>query len=292
MKYYQHLCVLIVSILENNKNERFTFHVMTDHDDPEADKIKGLAAIYPNFDIRFVVMEDSYFENFPLPLKHITVQMYYRFLIPFLLPEQETALYFDCDMVCNANLRELWKIPLDGHYVAGVRDNLCSKKSYLQSMQLPLNGSYVNSGMLLMNLQMIRNDNRIPELLDWVASHPETRFPDQDAINAVFAGKIRVLGPKWNIQTGYPSKLQHGIIHYTSEKKPWLTDVYCLHHAASLYFQYLNLTPYRDYIALYHQNRNRKTQVIGCLKEVIKFPEQLVRKYVVKPLKKALKKAS
>jgi len=129
VKYYQHLCVLIVSILENNPLVPFAFCVLTDKEDEEAEKIRSLSKKYQNFDIRFIVVDDTYFENFPLPLKHVTIQMYYRFLIPFLLQERETAFYFDCDMICNADLRELWEIPLDGYYVAGVRDNLCSKQS-------------------------------------------------------------------------------------------------------------------------------------------------------------------
>lgn len=283
--YYQHLCVLLVSILENNPGECFAFNVLTDRESDEADKIASLAETYSNFELRWIVMDDSVFEKFPLPWKHISVQMYYRLLIPALAPELDKTLYFDCDMVCNTALRELWSTPLDDCYVAGVPDNLCSKESYLKPLGLTGDGTYINSGMLSMNLRAIREDGKIAEALAWLESHPETRYPDQDAINAVFGGRIRLLDVKWNMQTGCKCKSRDGIIHFTSGKKPWKTDVYCLHHGAPLYFHYLESTPYRDYIRFYNKNC-LKAQIVGRIREIVKFPERLIRNCIVKPLKK------
>ncbi|MDR1958197.1 MAG: glycosyltransferase family 8 protein [Planctomycetaceae bacterium] len=286
VNYYQHLCVLIVSILERNQNERFLFNVMTDREDDEAEKIKSLADKYPNFDIRFMVMNDSMFEGLPLPLEHITLQMYYRLLIPLLVPELEKALYLDSDMVCNIGLRELWTTPIDGYYVAGVPDNLgWDTRRYLCQSVFPQRTEYINSGMLLMNLSMIRNENKIPELFAWLQSHPETKYPDQDAVNSVFLQKIKIIDTKWNNTTGCQRKLRKSIAHFITEKKPWRADRYCPHHCASLYFRYLKLTPYRNYIIKWRKE-SWKIRMAGRVKECIKFPERFVRNYIVKPLKK------
>ncbi len=289
VNYYQHLCVLMASILENNPEERFAFHVMTDRDDAEAEKIRRIVDTHPHSDLRFIVMNDALFEKLPLPWEHITLQMYYRLLIPMLAAEWNKVLYFDSDMVCHTALRELWATPLDDYldhyYIAGVPDNLCTKESYLKPLGLSCRGNYVNSGVLLMNLQAIREDDKIAEALAWLDAHPETQYPDQDAINAVCAERIRLLDLKWNIQLGSECKTRAGIHHFTSGKKPWKTDVYCRHPGRSLYFQYLKSTPYRNYAEFYAQN-SLKAQIAGRIKAVLKWPERLVRNYIVRYFKK------
>lgn len=305
--YYQHLCVLLVSILENNPGERFMFHVMTDREDAEAEKIKGIAATYSNFEIRFVVMDDSIFEKFPLLIEHITLQMYYRFLIPIIAPpELKKALYFDCDMVCNTALRELWTIPIGDDYVGG-----CSVfkaefidpegKKYLESIGYPdphREDKYICSGMLLMNLEKIRNDEKVPELLDWCRRTPHSKYTDQDAINCVFFDRIKPLDPKWNYTTiaayYHRKKDSNCIVHFIGPQKPWKPEILCRHYLAPLYMHYWKRTPYRNDIKQYKKTRLfTYPSLVFCYffspQEIFKAPERLLRWCVIKPIKRLLK---
>ncbi len=305
--YYQHLCVLLVSILENNKEERFAFHVMTDREDVEAEKIKGLAATYPNFGIEFVVMDDSLFAQFPLLIKHISLQMYYRFMIPLIAaPELEKALYFDCDMVCNIGLRELWEIPIDDNYLGG-----CSVlkaefidpkgKKYLESIGFPdpqQADKYICSGMLLMNLEKIRSEDKVSELLDWCRRTPHSKYTDQDAVNCVFYDRIKLLDLKWNYTTiaiyCHKKRIRTCIAHFIGPHKPWKPQSLCRHYLAPLYRHYWERSPYRDGIKQYKKVRFFTYPFLLfyyylCPREVIKMPERLFRWCVVKPIKNLLK---
>ncbi|MDR1958194.1 MAG: glycosyltransferase family 8 protein [Planctomycetaceae bacterium] len=303
VNYYQHLCVLIVSILENNPDEPFAFYVMTNRDDKEAEKIKGLANKYHNFDIRFIVMDDSLFEKFPLLIKHITLQMYYRFLIPLLAPELDKALYLDCDMVCNIGLRELWEIPLGNNYIGGcsvLKAEMIDPKAkeYLESIKYPnphQAEKYICSGVLLMNLKKIRSDNKVSELLEWCRQTPHSKYTDQDAINCVFFDNIKLINLKWNYTTiavgALRMKPANCILHFIGPMKPWKPTVICQLYSSHLYMKYWRRTPYRYRIIKYSMIRIfvypfLLAQILFNPREILKAPERLLRWFVIKPLKR------
>lgn len=161
----------------------------------------------------------------------------YRLIIADLLPDYDKAIYLDCDIIVRNDLSRLYnKINLSDKYIGAVAE----ASTDWQIKRMPKGctpGEYINSGFLVMNLELMRQDNISAKLIE-ALKVPYLEFPDQDALNIVMAGKILYLPPYYNgirsfflpayksIFLRYYSKedwnkvAQYGTIHYTGEK-PW-----------------------------------------------------------------------
>ena len=89
---------------------------------------------------------------------------------------------------------------------------------------------YFNSGVLVLDLEEWRTEQHGKRVMDFIrANGAHCPWLDQDALNAVFRGRWKPLGSRWN---QYPAEVveteSSGIIHYVgADGKPWLnpTDV-------------------------------------------------------------------
>ena len=142
------------------------------------------------------------------------------------------------------DLWSLFSLDLDGYYIAGCRDtwmDMLSKEKYDEMRSfigISSMDEYINSGVLLMNLRMIRKTGLDRVLIQ----HLNFDYPheDQDILNVCCFGKIKRLPAKWNIFTLFLGKIEEmrskgiseaviqdfinrkGIIHYaTPELRPW-----------------------------------------------------------------------
>lgn len=177
---------------------------------------------------------DAYFGSF-------SIGSLYRIMIPELLPEYSTALYLDCDIIVQNDLSPLFDIDLDGYLLGGVRESIIKEnEGHYNSIGLQDPSFYINSGVLLMNLEAMREERFSDQLMATLQREEakKFKFPDQDAYNILAEGRITALPPIYNsIRTFYPSLYKsdfleiytledwhevhrHGNIHYTSAK-PW-----------------------------------------------------------------------
>jgi lipopolysaccharide biosynthesis glycosyltransferase len=252
--YYQHLCVMLTSILENNPHRPFAFYVLTDQHAPDA--VTSFAALknrYANFELQVIQINHAKFPRFPLH-GHITIQTYDRLFLPALFPNLDKVLYLDCDMICEDKLDELWNTDLAGYYTAAIEDSLeiDPKDDYLRrhkadNLGLTERDIYVNGGVQLMNLRKMRQDNTVGLFVATAAKLGQrAMFHDQDIVNVALRGHINVLDTKFNWQ-GVTSRLaQEGLLkqtekpviyHFTGKNKPWNSA--SPHEGAGLYFKYL-----------------------------------------------------
>ncbi|GHT45416.1 hypothetical protein FACS189454_04850 [Planctomycetales bacterium] len=256
VEYYQHTCVSIISILENNQDLDFDFFIMTDREDEaEQGLVLALREQYKNCNIRFIVMDNSRFENLPVT-GHLTYHTYYNLVIPELVPELEKAIYLDSDIICTASLRELWETELGGHYIAGAENFafLNTMKEYPATIGLSPEHIYINSGVLVMNLKKIREDNKVKELFENQARLACTgKYAEQDTINYTFSGKIQYLPKQFNYHGWREAKdiekpdrlLVPNVIHYDGPIKPWVVGQMRKNSPLrEWYFRYLLLSPY------------------------------------------------
>ncbi|KGO01646.1 glycosyltransferase family 8 protein [Porphyromonas sp. COT-290 OH3588] len=161
----------------------------------------------------------------------------YRLVVADLLPEYDRAIYLDCDIMVRQDLAELYQtLDLGENYLAGIAE----ASTPWQISRMPQGceaGQYINSGFLVMNLELFRRD-RIADRLVEALRVPYLEFPDQDALNIVCKGRIHYLAPRYNgIRTfvlptykeiflryytehDWAEVARRGTIHYTGEK-PW-----------------------------------------------------------------------
>jgi lipopolysaccharide biosynthesis glycosyltransferase len=147
--------------------------------------------------------------------------IYARLLIPDLFPSAERALYLDADCVVVGNLTDLWRIDLGEAAVGGVYDYGIVME---RRVGIALS-TYVNSGMLLMNLPVWRRQRLSAAALTFLRAHPTAGFPDQTAINAACTGRTFYLRERWNFLLGASHSVgdwvEPRIIHCTGVAKPW-----------------------------------------------------------------------
>ncbi|MDR1485191.1 MAG: glycosyltransferase family 8 protein [Planctomycetaceae bacterium] len=260
--YYQHLCVAIVSLLENNRGRDFDIYVLTnDADSLESEKITQLKNQYDNFSITFSEVDASYLKPFHVPNRsHITVQTYYRFLIPVLFPALAKAIYLDSDLIIEGNLSELWEMNIDNYYLAGVEDLFILSIGYKKQLGISDNKIYINAGVLLMNLTAWHRDNFLEKIIETSKKlGTNAQYNDQDVINCALNGEVKILDSRFNwtsfnsltTDKNAESHQSAVISHFIGRRKPWNPLRKCRHKSAAKYFYYLNKTPYRNFIYSY-----------------------------------------
>lgn len=139
-----------------------------------------------------------------------------RCYLPEILPDIDKILYLDLDIWVEKDISELWNIDITDYAIAAVVD-INARNFHLP--YIPNVNVYINSGVLLMNLEYMRKHNMVEqfhELLNtWLLS-----FPDQDTLNRVCYGAIKFLSHKWN--SGPPcGEHPRPMINHCSSVKPW-----------------------------------------------------------------------
>lgn len=167
-----------------------------------------------------------------------TIAASYRLLLPELLPNYDKVIYLDCDIIVRQDLAAVFeKTDLRNNYLAAVYEAaLPFQEDYLKSIGSQP-GDYFNSGFLIMNLDLLRQDNMAPQFLE-ASKQQGLQFPDQDVLNQLCKNKTVPLSPIYNgIRTYFLPQYKDdflkrysakewedvqkwGTIHYTGAK-PW-----------------------------------------------------------------------
>lgn len=206
--------------------------------------IMSLENDFDNIAINFVNMGDS-FSDSKMIIRHTTTPSMYRLLLPDILSEYERCIYADVDTIVCGDIAELMDIDLEDNYVAGVRDIEADK--YIESFDYgnikPPTDTYINTGLLVMNLRKMREANMVEQFMN--LSHEKLLFMDQDILNICCSEHILPLSLKYNAMVKYRfvnfrmSKYQDFVtkvfpikdiheaydapvmVHYAQPLKPW-----------------------------------------------------------------------
>lgn len=188
----------------------------------------------------FLQVPEELFADFPETARYPR-QIYYRLAAPLLLPrELDRILYLDVDVVVINSLRSFYEVDFESSYFVGcthTREFLTKlNQARLQSDKAV---AYINTGVLLMNLNVLRQVIRLEEISAYVREHEKALIlPDQDILTALYGDKIkladslrynlsdRVLNfyngshPKEKRDVNWVSR-NTAIIHYCGRNKPW-----------------------------------------------------------------------
>ena len=249
--YAQHLAVVITSILYHNPDSDFIFHVLhRDFSDENQKRVRELENFNNARHVKIVFhkVDASAFEKFPIPpeLEHVTQEMYYRYVLPDVLADEDRTIYSDVDVLCVGDLRPLWELNLKGNIIAAVSEGE-SGEFKKKLMNLAGDAPYFYSGLLVMDLKAMRDGGYPARLMENTAKHAKKiAWPDQDIINLTFRDKILQLSDEWDgINVRY-SPWRKGIViwHFPGfTMKPWCNI--WKNTTWSIYFKYLLKSPYR-----------------------------------------------
>ena len=276
--YSQHLAVVLTSVLANNPDSQFVFHVLHRNISEEnQSRIRELERMYPNGRIWFHLIDATLFEAFPIPkeLEHVTQEMYYRYVLPDVLKNEPRTIYSDVDVLCVGDVRPLWELDLKGNILAAVSEGEAGelKKKLLG---LTDDAPYFNSGMLVMDLEAMRVESSCAELMkNTVKYASRISWPDQDIINITFRNRIHELEMIWNCFNNVDSDMKRRVVirHFANAtQKPWCNI--WKNTTWPIYLKYLLKSPYR---------RNAWSFIWGHIKGFLffKYTKKGVTRYLI-----------
>ena len=239
--YLPYVKVALNAIVANALGRNLDVLIM--HDSlPKSRQMAFLSALprCDNLSVRFVDISKvakATMMNLFQQKSHISVATLYRLLLPEVLKEYENILYFDVDLTFCADIGELYEIDLEGNLFGAVHDHALldavrNRPDYMVFAQKhgfsELDG-YVNTGVMLMDLEAFRREDLFNRLLT-IAVEASGYFCDQDALNFLCKGRIKTLSPRWNfltIRSVIDQQLaalggeRLAIVHYAGGAKPW-----------------------------------------------------------------------
>lgn len=235
--YISQLKVAIYSVCVNtSKNQPIFFTIFCDNnlDQISKNRVAILENIFSNITIKFYEIDLKDFKNVKSDYR-VPVTSCYRLIAAKVLNGKK-AIYLDSDLIVGIDIKELYEIDIEKYYVAGVRDLYPIMKPnfalwYSDNFNLKDFSDYINCGVLLMNLELMRKDDMVNKFLREIEK--KNLWLDQDVINRICHGKIYLLDWKFNRSANYsdeeyrwnykPStrKNINEIVHFYGPSKPW-----------------------------------------------------------------------
>ncbi len=161
---------------------RYNFHVMTlgvSEDDAAA--LKALAAE----NVSVLVLPQEEVDLFYIRDTHVSKTSLLKYYIANVLPSLDKVLYIDSDVLVLRDLNQIYSTDITEKYLAAVKDpSWFFENMHVVELGLEDRGFYFNSGVMLMNLKKIREDNLVQKLEDYTNNNFRT-YMDQDALNVV-----------------------------------------------------------------------------------------------------------
>lgn len=203
--YLGHSAAMLHSVLVNGGRDVVVHYLHgTSFPDSARRALGGMVTSHGSA-IHFHTIPERWLRGLPVD-RRFGPAMWYRLFLPKLLGGIERALYLDIDTLVVRSLAPLWEISLDGHLLAAVR-NVFMEYHRWRAPELGLRiEDYFNSGVLLFNLDQMREAGFTRRILRLVRRRGAVlQWPDQDALNLIVRSAWVPLHPRWNVMNSYLS---------------------------------------------------------------------------------------
>lgn len=239
-------CVTMNSILKNkNENTHLNIYVLTSSLNS---KSKSYLTLNEKADVSVKIIETELGELSEIHKKSAasycvaTSEALLKFRIPELI-DVSKILYLDGDLIVRSDLSELYNTDISNCYAAVIPE---TSKLYSQNKYVLAHEHYFNSGVMLLNLDVLRENNVTPLLIETKKQSNDSSLMDQNIFNEVFEGKAKHLSIVWNclfvnlLRASAKYKIEdinkkYGtdfkslndiadaakIVHFASKDKPW-----------------------------------------------------------------------
>ena len=198
-KYIQPTLVSIASLKAHRSERSHEIHVICDTLG-SSDLSKLTAMNEPGFHVSVIKTPSQMFAKDGVnQVNNVSKSAIYKFFLADLLPHLNKVLYLDGDTLVLDSIDSLYNTDINEDYCAAVKDykiNMEYKQQFFKKI-VSAHGGYFNSGVLLLNLYLIRKNKICAQLLDY-RRNGINFFMDQDALNVKFRGHVKWLPPKFN----------------------------------------------------------------------------------------------
>ena len=166
-----------------------------------------------------------------------------RCLCPAYFTWLDKALYLDTDLLfLQSGVEDLWNTNIDQYYMAGVEDIMINKHPNMQVEKLNCkSNTYINGGVMLLNLKKIRQDGLDQQLvdycMDWKTDQLKPYYLDQSVFNYLFKDKTKLLDFKFNNYSLVLTSTVYGCVKEDLWKKYYYADpINSIQNAVILHF--------------------------------------------------------
>lgn len=251
--------VSLASMLENNK-EMKKIKIYYIDDNISIENKKKIIEIVNLFKREIEFISSDILDTSFIMKTNFSKAGYYRLLISNIILEDK-ILYIDCDTLILNSLEKLWNINMKNIPIAGVVDTV---QNYVAtSVGMKNNSSYINSGVMLINLDYWRKNDIEKEIMNFFNQYSgKVPHHDQGVINGVFENKY-ILEAKYNFMSQFyiyraselakiyniknyysqdeidDGKSNPVIVHFLNKfyGRPWGLE--CAHPCLTIYNEYL-----------------------------------------------------
>ena len=176
--WYIHLATVLYALLKHNKVKKIYLFI-------EDDDIPYLADKRIEF-VNVNNLKEYITEKSPNYNTHYSKMSYLRCYFSKVLKEDK-ILYLDVDALVVDNIEDLWNTDFEDNALIGIHEGgEWDRHLWTYGM----NDNYINSGVLLMNLKVIREE-RLDDSMIYLLNNNKYAFPDQDVINLVCRNRIK-----------------------------------------------------------------------------------------------------
>lgn len=240
--YLGPLCVMLRSLCLSNPTAQFRIFVAhTSLTESDFAKIEASVST-DTCRVESIHVPQDRFPGLPYS-KRWPQEACYRIFAAHILPaDLDRVLYLDPDMVIINNIEQLYNTDMQGmSYVA------CTHLFWLMQtvsrvrLKMPPKSVYINSGMMLMDLEKLRAEQQIERVLEYYRNNKNRIYLfDQDILNGLYAQQTLAINPLlYNLDERYfklhninPKNKANKIdckwitdntviIHFCGKSKPW-----------------------------------------------------------------------
>lgn len=196
--------ISLISLFKKNKDIKDidVFFIAENLDVENRAKIEQIASEYERT-VKIIDVDVTTFNlsnNF-ISLSRWPLSAFSRLYSANLLPTDiDKVLYIDCDTIINENISQLYDTDMKDKVFCGVKE--CISTKYKTNIGLTKKSNYINAGVMLINLKLLRKENIAKLIDDFVKKYNQLIcYADQDVLNGIFSNRIGILNPGYNVMT-------------------------------------------------------------------------------------------
>ncbi len=215
--------VVLTSILEQNKNINFQFHVfaseITDYHLQNFEK----TSVKYNCDIYIHIMNMEPFSGFHIKHPRFNRVAYIRLYMPKVMKQYCSHFaYIDADMLCIGDMDAYFDIDLKDKPVAAVPEIESAAKWLAENLHLK-SQRYLNSASLWVDIKKWEEEQITERCFAHQNENPDKfHCHDQDVLNLVLDGEWASLPARFNFLHETASKDEEILLyHFWGRTKPW-----------------------------------------------------------------------
>ena len=233
-KYIPHTKVMLASLRTSMPDEVIDVYLLhSSIRECVIDSFKCYLASNHNISLNDIRLSSTPFDKCKIGM-HFSIEISYRLMATEVLPlDLDRILWLDSDIVINHGLSDFYYTSLDTEFICACPGRGKIEK-HNERLGLAQNHIYFNSGVLLMNLKLMRQENVLGKYIDIIEKYGDKlSFLDQDILNIAFTGSdVKYFdGDIYNCQIArdfYVAPKQMDfflekccVMHFAAAAKPW-----------------------------------------------------------------------